>query len=246
MRVVDPELIEQFGIKLSAGAIQVPLGPEGAEARALALLDRYPPKAVIACEKLGPNVYGEYAALDGQFPPTTVDHVSVHLFQDAARRGITTIGIGDAGNEVGLGVIEDVANLYNGPTPLRQGGYSTSIRSDVAVVATCSNWGAYAVSACISFLVKDLSAMLDAEMEGRVLAACAAKGAIDFIAGVPANRADGHAVDISQAIVTLLRATVARRLTDAPPSFLPREFTRRASEWADASDGLRQRIEQWL
>lgn len=230
----DPELIERFGIWRSAGAIAMPLGEEGARAKALELLDRYQPKALVACEKLAPNAQGEFAAIDGQIPPDLCDWVAHLLFEEAQQRGIVTIGIGDAGNELGLGIIEDVANAYSGPNPpLRDGGNGTRVKSDVAIVATCSNWGAYGVAAGLAYLTKNLDALQDEAIEARILEACAAEGSVDFTAGVPINHADGKSLEVNQSIITLLRTVVQGRLTERPPSFLPREFTKMAYAWRD-------------
>lgn len=232
--VFPPEVVQEFDVRKAAAAIALPLGKPGAQKLAAEMLDRYRPKALIACEKLAPNSHDEFAAIDGQMPGEVCDWVSHFMFEEAQRREILTIGIGDAGNELGLGVIEDVANAYNGPNPpLRLGGNGTRIRSDVAIVATCSNWGAYGVSACVAYLAGNLAAIQDEAQEARMLDACAAMGSVDFTAGVPINHVDGKPLEVNQAIVTLLRHVVKGRLMERPPSFLPKEFTTMANKWRD-------------
>lgn len=234
--VYDSDVVREFGVWMSAGAIALPLGKKGAEELAVELLDRFRPKALIACEKLGPNSNDEFAAIDGQMPGEICDWVSHLLFEEARRRDILTIGIGDVGNELGLGVIEDIANAYNGPNPpFRQGGNGTRIRADIGIVATCSNWGAYGISACLAYLTGNLAALHDATMEEAMLEACAAMGSVDFTAGVPINYVDGRPLEVNQAIVTLLRQVVKGRLMERPPSwsFLPKEFTKMANKWRD-------------
>lgn len=231
--VRDPELIEQFEIVRSAAAIEMPLGETGAHAKACELLDRFQPKAVVACEKRGPNAFGEYASQNGHVPAAVTDCVAPEIFAEAEKRGILTIGIGDAGNELGLGVIEDLANSYSGPTEFRQGGSGTNTKSDVAVVATVSNWGAYGIAAGIAYLTKNLDALQDEGMEARMLEACAAQGSIDFTAGVPINHADGKPPEVHQAIVTLLRTVVRGRINERPRSFIPKDFTRLAFAYGE-------------
>ena len=239
--VYSTKLVERFNIWRSGAALPVPLGKEGAREKAIELLDRFKPKALVACEKLGPNAYGEFAAIDGQIPAEVADCVAPILFEEAQQRGILTIGIGDGGNELGLGVIEDVTNSYRGPTPFRKGGNGTKVKSDVAIIAAVSNWGGYGISACLAYLLKNMDCIQDEQIEARILGECAAEGSVDFGAGVPLNHADGRSLEMNQAIVTLLRGVVASRLKErSGPIFLPEEFTKAAYEWKDFRASMKQ------
>ncbi len=66
------------------------------------------------------------------------------LFEAAASEQITTIGIGDGGNEIGMGKIAWAVIRRNVP-----GGGKTACRvpTDYLIVAGISNWGAYAMAA---------------------------------------------------------------------------------------------------
>ena len=231
--IYDAGVIEQFNIRRSGAAIDVPLGEQAARERAIALLDRFQPKALIACEKLGPNAQGEFVPVDGhQLPTNTVDCVAPFLFEHAQKRGILTIGIGDMGNELGLGLVEDVANAYSGPNPPnRYGGSGSGVKSDITVLATISNWGAYGVAACLAYLFKNPDCLYDEQIEGQVLAGCAAEGSVDFGAGVPINHVDGLELVVHQAVITLLRTVIRGRLHDRGRSFFPDEFTELARAW---------------
>jgi hypothetical protein len=230
--VRDPEAIQRFEIKKSAAAMPVPLGEAGARETARALLDRFRPTACLACEKASPNMRGEFPAGEGQKPSAVCDWVAPHLFDEARARGILTIGVGDVGNELGLAVVADVSDVYGGPNPPhRYGGQGSGVWADVSVLATCSNWGAYGITACLAYLTRQLDVLQTEEMEGAVLAACAAAGAVDFTTGTPVDHVDGRRRAVSQAVVTLLRAAVEGRLTDRPPSFLPNEYWTRMEGW---------------
>jgi hypothetical protein len=240
--VYSGEVVRNFGLWRSASLLTMPLGRERARERALALLDELQPAAVVACEKLGPNAHGEYGAVDGQIPTELIDHVSTEVFLEAHRRGIATIGIGDVGNELGLGIVEDVTNGYRGPTPYRKGGAGTVTPADVGIVATVSNWGGYGLAAAVAFLLKNLDCLQDERTEARILAAAAAAGAVDFQAGVPIDHADGKSLEVHQAIITLLRTVVGHRIrplaegasTDGSRHrFLPAKFTEAAYRWRD-------------
>jgi hypothetical protein len=240
--VYEAEVVAEFGLWRSAALVTMPLGVARARERALALLDQLRPAAVVACEKLGPNAHGEYGAVDGQIPAELIDHVSTEVFLEARRRGLPTVGIGDVGNELGLGVVEDVTNGYRGPTPYRKGGAGTVTAADVGIVATVSNWGGYGLAAALAFLLKNLDCLQDERMEARILAASAAAGAVDFQAGVPIDQADGKSLEVHQAMITLLRTVVGNRIrplaegasTDGSRHrFLPAKFTEAAYRWRD-------------
>lgn len=240
--VYAAEVVREFELWRSASLLTMPLGRAQAKERALALFDELKPAAVVALEKLGPNAHGEYGAVDGQVPPELIDHVSTEVFLEAHRRGLPTIGIGDVGNELGLGIVEDVTNGYRGPTAYRKGGAGTVTPASVAIFATVSNWGGYGLAAALAFLLKNLDCLQDERMEARIMAASAAAGAVDFQAGVPMDHADGKALEVHLAIVTLLRTVVANRVrplaegasTDGSRHrFLPAKFTEAAYRWSD-------------
>ncbi|KAM8921634.1 D-glutamate cyclase, mitochondrial [Pelodytes ibericus] len=63
-------------------------------------------------------------------------------------RGITTTGIGDGGNELGMGKVKEAVKKYitNGDT------IACDVAADFAVIAGVSNWGGYAVSCALYLL----------------------------------------------------------------------------------------------
>ncbi|XP_053553533.1 D-glutamate cyclase, mitochondrial [Bombina bombina] len=63
-------------------------------------------------------------------------------------RGITTTGIGDGGNELGMGKVKEAVKKYihNGDT------IACDVEADFAVIAGVSNWGGYAVSCALYLL----------------------------------------------------------------------------------------------
>src|SRR5205809_7828029 len=84
----------------------------------------------------------------------------------------TTIGIGDGGNEIGMGVVR--ARLRRlGPLATR---IASVVGVDHLVVAGVSNWGGYGVVASLSRLARrDL--LHTPEPARRLVEACAAAGA---------------------------------------------------------------------
>ena len=72
------------------------------------LLSSLSPSAVIAVEKMGPNMKGVHHTSRG-FDVTALRAKAYHLFEKASAKGIFTGGIGDGGNEIGFGKIFEEA-----------------------------------------------------------------------------------------------------------------------------------------
>ncbi|MBM80682.1 MAG: hypothetical protein CMJ78_08825 [Planctomycetaceae bacterium] len=68
------------------------------------------------------------------------------LFDAAAEHGISTIGVGDGGNEIGMGAVawEELQRRLPGESA---GRVPCRVATDWNIVAGTSNWGAYALSA---------------------------------------------------------------------------------------------------
>ena len=72
--------------------------------------------------------------------PTAGDRARAEcLFDEAAARGIPSLGIGDNGNELGFGLIADAVAKYK-PNGAR---LCTRVKTDVLIPANTSNWVAF-------------------------------------------------------------------------------------------------------
>ncbi len=192
-----------------------PVEDAAARTQAAALMDLWAPRAVIAIEKLGPNARGEIHSLQGF--NCTEDTARVHhLFEIAAQRGILTVGYADGGNEIGCGVIYDATRRIMPAGAVCQcpcgDGMATVVRTDVLVVATTSNWGAYGTSACLAYLLNDSSLLHDPATERRMVEQCALTGAGDGMSGMSIPWVDGSNLEVQQAIVTVLQMIVSNGL----------------------------------
>ena len=144
------------------GLCGFPIDASRAPRAANDLLDRLQPKALIAVERPGAGGDGEYHG-GGGFEISSFTAKTDVLFAEARRRGIATIGVGDLGNELGMGAIaEDV----KAEVPLGD-VIAAAQPADVAVIANISNWGAYGVAACLAALVGDDAAFHDGAEEIR-------------------------------------------------------------------------------
>lgn len=70
------------------------------------------------------------------------------VFLKCASYGIITIGIGDGGNELGMGNVSPIVDMHISPHK----AYSCRIGSDFCICSGVSNWGGYALAALLSRL----------------------------------------------------------------------------------------------
>lgn len=105
------------------------------------LICKYQPVAMISIERCGRNIRNDYANMRGESIRGYTARTDI-LFEKASEYGIPTIGVGDGGNEIGMGNLKDVINEKLSLVPCDVG-------VDRLVIATVSNWGAYGMTAYI-------------------------------------------------------------------------------------------------
>lgn len=156
-----------------------PADVEEAKRVACKVLDELRPSALISIERPGMNEKGFYHLSYGKELSGGSGRVLAkldYLFEEARLRGVTTIGVGDLGNELGMGVIKDYvkANVPFGSQckcPCKAGIASVTEVNHL-VVSTVSNWGAYAIAACLAVLLEKPEILHRGETEKHVLNAC--------------------------------------------------------------------------
>jgi hypothetical protein len=115
------------------------------------LLERENISHLVAVECPGRARDGRYYNMRGE-EMTCIETLD-ELFLEAETKGLVTIGIGDGGNEVGMGrVFQDVRRAIP-----RGGRIASTVLTDYVIVAGVSNWGAYGLVGALSILTeKDL------------------------------------------------------------------------------------------
>ncbi len=110
-------------------------------------LDRAHPTHLVSVERVGRGRDGRYRNMRGA-DITDVTAPLDDLFLEGGRRGLTTIGIGDGGNEIGMGRVfaDALADIENGTR------IATVIATDFCIVTGVSNWGAYGLAGALSVL----------------------------------------------------------------------------------------------
>ena len=156
------------------------------------------PDGIIFVERLGRAADGRYYNFKKQDISEWTAPLDA-LADEAAGLGIHTIGIGDGGNEAGMG------NFYAELCALLP-GYAAClsvVRAEFALTADVSNWGAYALAEALSF-VWGVRRGIEPGEETKMLEAAARAGAADGISGRCETSVDGfRAAALEQKIAEL-------------------------------------------
>lgn len=197
-----------------ASVVGFTLNDAVAEENAKKLLDELRPSAIIAIEKAGrnsKNVYHNMGGLDISKYHAKVDYVVT----EARKRGVLTIGIGDGGNEVGMGLIEDVVKKYV-PYGSRcrcpcGGGIAATTKTDVLMTATISNWGGYALSGMLSKMCDKPEGLHTQEHEELMAILSVNEGAVDGNRHFVERYVDSARLDVHKSILTLIHQVTSHQ-----------------------------------
>lgn len=212
--IVPKELLKELPIGLSVTGF--PIDDEKAQKEAGDLISRFEPKAIIAIERRGPNVKGVYHGWEGDNMNRYEAKVG-HIFTEARRRGILTIGIGDAcGTEIGMSKISEAVKKIN-PYGANCGcpcgaGIADATEVNIFVEAAVSNWGAHGIAACLSALLGKPEVFHNGEIEEVILRECASAGGVDGTTAIPRTTVDGVPGKLCYALVDMLSQLVKEGL----------------------------------
>jgi hypothetical protein len=204
------------------GGAEVRVLPAVAQARGAMTRDQYCRAALgqplamgvthlMAIERAGPNLAGDRCyTMRGR--DITDDMSPAHwLFETPGRDFGVTIGIGDGGNEIGMGkiLLEVIQrNIAHG------GLVACRVPTDHLIVAGVSNWGAYALAAGIYALrgVKPDRRLFDPEAELHILQVMVHQGQlVDGVLGKPSATVDGLTWEQYSAVLPKLAAILEQQ-----------------------------------
>ncbi len=175
--VTDPFCADYFR---AAGVPFVTFGPQVGEEALRALLKQENPVGLIAVERCGRTADGRYVNTRGRdIGPNMAPLDGLFLLYDGP-----SVGIGDGGNEIGMGNLEKSVALRLDRVPC-------TVKTDRLIIATVSNWGALGLCAALERL----------PTETELLAAyglCAQAGLVDGITGEPTLTEDGFSFEYVQ------------------------------------------------
>ncbi|CAG0949629.1 hypothetical protein ANRL3_00140 [Anaerolineae bacterium] len=171
--------------------------------------------AIVTIEKVGPAADGTYNT--GMGNDIANDSAKVDLLVNAIQQaGGLTIGIGDLGNEIGMGRITDAIAMH---IPLGR-KIACVVPTDVLVVGGCSNWGGYGVTAALAGLERNANLIHNGEIEHAMISACCRAGGADGHSTGPTMEVDGASWKTHAAFVNLLHDVVEISIDTSKPERL--------------------------
>ena len=174
---------------------------EASKMFALDLLKELDPSVIISTERCGLTDEGLYRNMRGQDISEYTARVD-HLFLNHPN----TIGIGDGGNELGMGNLAEytpgVHTLVKKPCV---------ISSTRPIICSVSNWGCYGLIAAIS-LRRGRNLMPSIELERALVEQCVEMGSVDGKSHKVEPRVDGFTLEENSLALRELRDFVAQGL----------------------------------
>ena len=183
----------------AAEVVEFPVtGVEESKRHASELLAQLQPELLISIERCGRNRSDEYLNMRGRSITDNTARVD-YLFDGS----VPSVGIGDGGNEIGMGnlvdVIPSVDSLPDDPA---------ISRVDRLVIASVSNWGGYGLVAAISRLV-GRNLLPTADSESSMVQGMVDAGAVDGTTGDAVPTVDNFSMDENGALLARLHALAA-------------------------------------
>lgn len=187
---------------------------------------------LLSIERAGNSVDGVCYTMRG-FPMG--ETLLSRRINSVASADVPTVGIGDGGNELGMGsLIADIAKHVNLGEKI-----GCVVAADAPVVASVSNWGGYALCCAVAMLTwddargassqqlpteADEDAALthldefvpDMETARRTLLACSAAGAVDGITAEDGGSVDGMPLEAQLVVLEELRAIAVAAMRTPP------------------------------
>ena len=157
-------------------------------------LERYKPSVLISIERCGFTEKRDYLNRYGKSIADFNAKID-YLFEGFP----VSVGIGDGGNEIGMGCLADVIPLYeNLSSP------PTVTKTSKLIISSVSNWGAYGLVTSISKIVgKRL--LISTGDEINLIEKIVDLGAIDGTTNINVNKVDGFNLCENSRIITALQ-----------------------------------------
>lgn len=159
------------------------------------LIEKYSPKGMISIERCGKNKFGEYANMRG----ISISEFTAPLDNlfEKYEGVIPTIGVGDGGNEIGMGCLKDVITQRLSLEPC-------IVKADYLVIATVSNWGAYGITCALGIKTgKELLPTFN--WIRKYIQNTVDIGSVDGVTRERVVSVDGKGMDIEEEIIEELR-----------------------------------------
>ena len=158
--------------------------------------ESHPAVAAIAVERCGRAADGKYYSMKKRDISDVTPPLDLLFWEKSP--SCLTIGIGDGGNEIGMGNYHDALQAAGTIIP-------SCVKTDHCITATVSNWGAYGLMAALEPLAQ-MPLLPDPEEVAAFLQKIVAMGATDGILGPGHCSTDGFDLRTEAEILEALRA----------------------------------------
>lgn len=171
------------------------------------LLQKYKPSHVVAIERPGRAKDGRCYSMRGEDLSDIVPDTDI-LFEEAKELGLTTLAVGDGGNEVGMGRVSSY--VINS---VKMGDKICAVTStDYLILAGVSNWGCHALTGALSLLTNKML-LHDSKIEIEMLKSMIKAGAVDGCTKEKTLTVDGLSLNDNIGILEKIRSIVELGLT---------------------------------
>ena len=162
------------------------------------LLKRLAPSLLIAIERCGPTYESLYRNMHGQDISQYNARID-HLFNDFPY----SVGIGDGGNEIGMGILKDEIPEIPTLVKLPCVTFTTQL-----IVTSVSNWGGYGLVSAISRRT-GRNLLPTVEGEEQLIKSMVDMGAVDGFTNKPEYKVDGFPLEENSITLARLRELLA-------------------------------------
>lgn len=193
----------------------MPIGEKESKEASESIFKELNPSCIFSVERPGRNEKGVHHYSRGESCSDGIAYLD-YIFEEGWLKGVLTIGIGDYGNELGLGKIKNAVRKYikHGSMCVCpcKGGIATYDLAEVTVVSATSNWGAFGIAAALAILKKDLDIFHNREIEREMLRICVINGIVDGALNYPMRSVDTISEEADVGVVELMRTVIRKSL----------------------------------
>ena len=159
-------------------------------------IEEHNPIGMISIERCGLNIYNKYANMRNI---NINEHTAeIDLFFVNYYNKIPTIGIGDGGNEIGMGNLENIIKNKLDLVPCK-------IKVDKLIISTVSNWGGYGLAAYLCKLTNNKKFFETVEnIVKEYIKYIISIGSVDGVTHENKEKIDGYDIEVELNIIRSL------------------------------------------
>lgn len=170
-----------------------------------AQLDATHPSHVLTIERPGKARDGHYHNMRGGIIDAMFVDAS-SIIEAARERGITTISIGDGGNEIGMGALAETIEKY---VPYGEAICAREV-ADIALISGVSNWWGWGVSALLSRMY-GINLLPSDDMERGMLHEMVLAGSVDGCTKKPEETVDNLPMEVHLGVLSNVRSAMQEK-----------------------------------